>query len=91
MFQFKGNRASVTGGMETDPWFSDSEEKTGPVNTDCWDFPGDPVWRLHAPSTGDPGLIPSQGTRPHILQLRAHMPQLKILCATAKTQCSQNK
>ena len=31
------------GGMETDPCFSDSEEGTGPVKTDCWDFPGDPV------------------------------------------------
>ena len=91
MFQPKGNRASVTGGIETDPWFSDSEEGTGPVKTDCWDFPGDPVWRRHAPNAGDPGLIPSQGARPHMLQLRVHMPQLKSLRGTTKTQYSQSK
>ena len=26
--------------------------------------------RLYAPSAGGPGPIPSQGTRPHVLQLR---------------------
>jgi len=34
--------------------------------------------RPRAPSAGGPGLIPSQGTRSHMLQLRVHMPQLKI-------------
>ena len=37
--------------------------------------------RLHAPNTGDPGSIPGQGTRPHMLQLRVCKPQLKILHA----------
>ena len=36
-----------------------------------------------------PGLIPGQGTRSHMLQLRVHMPQLKILHATSKIHHSQ--
>ena len=42
------------------------------------------VWRLRlcAPNAGGPGSIPGQGTR-------SHMPQLKILLATTKTQLSQ--
>ena len=38
--------------------------------------------RLHAPNAGAPGLIPGQGTRSHMLQL-------KIFYAATKTQCSQ--
>ena len=34
--------------------------------------------RLCAPNVGRPGSVPGQGTR-------AHMPQLKILCAATKT------
>ena len=41
--------------------------------------------RLCTPNAGGPGLIPGQGTRSHMLQLRAHMLQLKILCAAIKT------
>ena len=37
--------------------------------------------RLRAPSAGDPGSIPDQGTRPHMLQLRVYMPQLKTWCS----------
>ena len=40
--------------------------------------------RLHAPNAGGPGLIPGQGTRSCVpqlrvlmLQLRVHMPQLR--------------
>ena len=40
--------------------------------------------RLRAPSAGGPGSIPGQGTRSHMLQLRVHMLQLKILHATTK-------
>ena len=40
--------------------------------------------RLHDPNAGGPGLIPGQGTRSHILQL-------KILHAATKTCCSQIK
>ena len=54
--------------------------------------------RLRAPNAGDLGSIPGQGTRSHVPQLRVHMLQLKIphaaakiLRATAKTRCSQNK
>ena len=38
--------------------------------------------RLHAPNARGLGSIPGQGTR-------SHMPQLKILHAATKTQCSQ--
>ena len=38
--------------------------------------------RFHSPSAGELGLIPGQRTRAHILQL-------KIQCATKKTQCGQ--
>ena len=38
--------------------------------------------RLRAPNAGNPGLIPGQGTR-------FHLQQLKILHATIKTNCSQ--
>ena len=31
--------------------------------------------RLCAPNAGGPGLIPGQGTRSHIQQLRSHMPK----------------
>ena len=33
--------------------------------------------RLCAPNARGPGLIPGQGTRSHVLQLRIRMPQLK--------------
>ena len=40
--------------------------------------------RLHAPNAAGLGLIPGQGTRSCMLQLRVHMPQLKIPNATTK-------
>ena len=40
--------------------------------------------RLHTPNIGDPGSIPGQGTRSHVLQLGVHMPQRKILHAAMK-------
>ena len=54
--------------------------------------------RLQAPYAGCSGLIPGQGIRSHMPQLRVCMLQLKILHATTeikilhvatKTQCSQ--
>ena len=45
--------------------------------------------RLCAPNAGCLGSIPGQGTRSQMLQLRAGMPQLKILPTTTKTQGSQ--
>ena len=46
--------------------------------------------RLHTPNAGGPGLIPGQGTRSCMPQLRAHMPQLKILhAATAAMKISR--
>jgi len=41
--------------------------------------------RLQATNAGGLGLIPSQETRSHMLQLRVCMPQLKILHAASKT------
>ena len=52
-------------------------------------FPGDPVAKTAFPMQGAQGLIPGQGTRSHMPQLRVHMPQLKILSATTKTWCNQ--
>ena len=50
-----------------------------------WDFPGGPVANTpHSHAEGQ-GLIPSQGSRPHVLQLRVCMLQPKILCATTKS------
>ncbi|TEA30806.1 hypothetical protein DBR06_SOUSAS4110278, partial [Sousa chinensis] len=34
--------------------------------------------RRHAPNAGGQGLIPGQGTRSHVPQLRVCMPQLNI-------------
>ena len=45
--------------------------------------------RLHAPNAGGPGSIPGQGTRPHMLQPRVCMPQLKIPHAPAMTEDSE--
>ena len=42
--------------------------------------------RLCAPNTGGPGSILSQGTRFHMAQLRASMPQLNTLHAATKMQ-----
>ena len=46
--------------------------------------------RLHAPNAGDLGLIPGRGTRSHMHAATKHV-ATKILCATTKTWCSQNK
>ena len=40
--------------------------------------------RLHAPNAGGLGSIPGQGTRSHMLQLRAHIPQPKVPHAATK-------
>ena len=45
--------------------------------------------RLQAPNAGGPGLIPGQGTRSHMPQLRAHILQLKISSVATKTWYSQ--
>ena len=45
--------------------------------------------RLQAHNARGPGLIPSQGTRSHMPQLRVHMPQLKSPHAATKTRHSQ--
>ena len=45
--------------------------------------------RHHTPSAEGPGLIPVQGTRYHMPQLRVYMPLLKIPCLAMKTGHSQ--
>ena len=49
--------------------------------------------RLHIANATGPGSIPGQGSRPHMQQLRVHMPQLKILHAATKkiTQAATEK
>ena len=47
--------------------------------------------RLCAPNAGGSGLIPGQGTRSCMPQLRVHMLPPKILSAATKTQHSQIK
>ena len=44
---------------------------------------------LHTPNAGVPGLIPGQGTRSYMRQLRVCMLQLKIPCAATKPWHSQ--
>ena len=41
--------------------------------------------RFHSPNAGGPDWIPSQRTRSHMVQIRSHVLQLKILHATTKT------
>ena len=47
--------------------------------------------RLCAPNAGGLGLIPGQGTRSYMPQLRVCMLQLKILHAAAKIPCAATK
>ena len=47
--------------------------------------------RLHTPSVGVPGSIPVQGTRPHVSQPRAHMPQLRSSRARNINKCLKIK
>ena len=44
---------------------------------DVSQIPGVQWLRCHTPSAEGPGLIPGQGARSHMLQLRVHMPQLE--------------
>ena len=45
--------------------------------------------RLCDPNAGGLGSTPGEGTRSHMLQLRAHTPQLKILHPATETQGSR--
>ena len=45
--------------------------------------------RVCGPNAGSPVWIPGHGIRSHMLQLRVHLPHLKILHATTKTRHSQ--
>ena len=47
--------------------------------------------RLHTPSAGGLGLIPSQGTRPHVMKLRVGMPHLKIPHVARKSLSTTTK
>ena len=49
-----------------------------------WDFPGGPVADTSCSQCRGLGLIPGQGPRFHMPQLRVHMPQLAILQVTKK-------
>ena len=49
------------------------------------EFPSGPMAKTLCSRCSDLGSIPGQGTRSHMLQLRVHMPQPKILSAATKT------
>ena len=53
------------------------------------DCPGGTVAKTPCFQCRGPGLIPGEGTRFHMSQLRVHMPQQKIPRAPSKAQCSQ--
>ena len=59
------------------PWFQENNDR---------DFPGGSVAKSLHSTQGGPGLIPGQGTRPHMLpQLRVHM-----LCAASSRSVVPN-
>ena len=60
-----------------------------PCESQQEDFPDGPGAKTPVPNSGGPGWIPGQGTRPHTLQLRVCMPQLRILCDANKAWHSQ--
>ena len=60
-----------------------------PPRTISTDIPGGPVGKTLCFSAGGLGLNPGQGTRSHMLKLRVHMWQLKILRVATDTQCCQ--
>lgn len=60
-----------------------------PFESQQEDFPDGPGATTPVPNSGGPGWISGQGTRPDMLQLRVCTPQLRILCGTNKTWCSQ--
>ena len=79
------------GGLQSIVWKS----WTGLKQLSTW-VPGDPVaktpssqWVVGVGSGW--GLIPGEGIRPHMPQLRVHKVQLKIPHAETKTQSSQVK
>ncbi|TEA15423.1 hypothetical protein DBR06_SOUSAS5010148, partial [Sousa chinensis] len=45
---------------------------------------------LHAPSVGGPSLIPGQGTRSHMPQLRVRMPQQRSRMTQLKDPACHN-
>ena len=53
-------------------------------NRTVWGFPGGPVANAPRSCAEGQGLIPSQGSRSHMLQLRVCILQPKILHATTK-------
>jgi len=59
------------------------------INRTRGDFPGGQVAKTpHAPIVGGLGLIPRQGTTPHMQQLGVSIQQLKIQHVSTKTRHS---
>ena len=54
------------------------------------DFPEGPVAKTLVPNAGGPGVIPGQGTRSSMPQVRLEMLKLKIPHATTKMLCHNN-
>ena len=55
-----------------------------------WDIPGGPVAKTSCSQCRGPGLIPGQGTRSHMLQVRVHMLQLSIFFENMDTSSTKN-
>ena len=72
---------------EWPPLTATRESLSAATETQCRDFPGGPVPEKPRFQCRGLGLIPGQGTRPHRLQLRVCMLQLKI----SQSRCSAAK
>ena len=60
-----------------------------PTEIPSRDFPGGSSgWDSVLPMQRGLDSVPGQGTRSHLLQLRVHMPQLKILPEATKNEFS---
>ena len=70
-------------------WGSGQDRRPSSQSKSFLDFPGGPVVKM--PPYASLGSIPGEGTRFHMLQLRAHMSQLKDPHAVTKPQHSQIK
>ena len=69
---------------------SNTTEQLEHVQTTLRDFPGGPLVKNPCSSAEDADSIPHQGTK--ILHATGQLSlntEMKILCATTKTQCSQ--
>ena len=85
-----GDEAGGRKGKARSLWMEPPESQNpSHLRLDYGVFPGGQVVKNPPSNEGDAGVIPGQGTRSHMLQLGAWMPQLKIMHTTTKSWCSQ--